>query len=133
MKKLTIDPLKIAIFGVIGLAIFFIVMIVAFDRDWEDEVTNLSDEETYFVYLYTDTCERCQKLVPEIQFFIQQQPMDIPLIPEDSETSSINFPSEQSIVPRVFVVHQGEIVRIEAGLTNVRNLLQEGLTGVFQP
>ena len=133
LRKPRLDPLKIAIIGVVGLALFFVVMIIAFGENWESQVAELSDEETFFVYLYTEDCEFCQELAPEIQFFTQEQPMGIHLIPEDAATTSIRLPSDQSRVPRIFVVHQGEIVRIEAGLPDIRALLNEAHQGIFQP
>ena len=132
-RKIRLDPLKIAIFTFLGLLLFFIVIVFIFSLgDWDDYILDLSDNETYFVYAYTETCSECQEIRDDVADFTASNAMDIELIPVNVALPTVPAPNDM-LVPRIYVIYNSEIVSMHTGIDDVRALFTSVEQGVFQP
>ena len=125
------DPLKIVLYVVAGLFIFFVaVLLFTREQDWEDYLADLSDNETYFVYLYSDNCDACAKITDEVADFTQSNTMNIELIPLDANNRVV---PDDYYTPTILVVHNNEIAQTVVGMDHVLDLFDEVEAGTFQP
>lgn len=134
-NKKQLDPLKIGLIALGGLFVFFVAMVLIFRPDsWEDYITSQSEEETYFVYIYTDDCIYCQQIATDVANFTQSNTMDIELIPVDAYAPSVPTPSSDfQGTPTLYVVHKGEITDELVGPNSILQLFEEVNMGIFQP
>ena len=125
------DPLKIALYVVAGIFVFFIaVLVFTREQDWEDYLADLSDNETYFVYLYGADCNDCVQIEDEVADFTQSNAMSIELIPLNAYNPVV---PEDYYTPTIIVVHNNEIAQTVVGMDHVLDLFDEVEAGTFQP
>jgi hypothetical protein len=142
-KPKRLDPLKISLIGIGALFVFFIAMIlINRPESWEDHITSQSEEETYFVYVYSEFCSVCNEIADDVAAFTASNAMDMELVPVDVNNPTVPTPDDMS-VPRVYVVHNGEITQTRIGKFEIiggmsstgfkEGIFNEVENGTFQP
>ncbi|MFW5838392.1 MAG: thioredoxin domain-containing protein [Bacillota bacterium] len=133
-ERKRLDPLKISLIGIGALFVFFIAMIILNrPESWDDYITSQSEEETYFVYVYSETCAACQSIANDVADFTASNAMDIELVPVDVNNPSVPNPPNDLTVPTLYVVHNEEITDTQVGTTSVLGVFNEVENGAFQP
>lgn len=133
-KAKRLDPLKISLIGIGALLVFFIAMVIINRPEtWEDYATSQSEEDTYFVYAYSESCAYCQQIADDVANFTTSNAMNIELVPVDVNNPTVPTPNDMA-VPRIYVVHDGEITQVKTGPQEiVQGIFSEVENGTFQP
>ncbi|MFW6319819.1 MAG: thioredoxin domain-containing protein [Bacillota bacterium] len=133
-KRKRLDPLKISLLAIGALFVFFIAtIIINRPESWEEHITTRSDEETYFVYVYSETCSACQVIANDVADFTASNAMDIEVVPVDIYSPTVPKPPSSMSTPTMYVVHNEEIVDTRVGSSEVLSLFNEVKNGTFQP
>lgn len=103
--------------------------------DWEQQLALLSEEETFFVYVYLSQCSACFQIADDVDDFDVGNAMDIKLVrvsfDEGGTAHEIPFPAEYLYVPIIHVLHEGNVVRTEIGVHPILELFEEVDSGTF--
>ena len=101
-----------------------------FVRNWSN-VLEMQDDDTYFVYIYSDGCPACQQIRNEVLVFYRDEPSGINLYYLDVDNVS-GAPSPTfslTGVPAIIVVRDGVFVETITGIPGIRDLFQAARDG----